>query len=97
VAENISDIDPPSDSKDRCAGGAGRVHHCPHVADALFEGLLAHAVGEALASLVEDDDAREGREPLQQVLVEREFPEQVGVGQRARMRTRSSGPSPKTR
>ena len=65
MAENISDIEPPSDQPKIVARvGAGRVHHRAHVADALFEGLLGDAIGEALAALVEDDDAREGREPL---------------------------------
>jgi len=39
---------------------------------------------EGLAALVEDDDASEGREPFQQILVDRELPEELGVGKRSR-------------
>ena len=69
---------------DRGAAGADRVHHRTDIADALLEGLLGHAIGEPLTPLVEDDDAREGHEPLQQILVDGELPVEIGMGQRSR-------------
>ena len=41
-----------------------------HITDALFEGLVGDTIGKPLATLVENDDASEGREPFQQVLVD---------------------------
>jgi hypothetical protein len=75
----------------------GRVHHGAHVADPLLEGLLGDTIGQALATLVEDDHASEGREAFQQVLVDGELPVEVGVESVPGMRTRSRGPSPKIR
>src|SRR5262245_19981182 len=71
-------------AEDRGPSGADRVHHGPYVADALLEGLLADAIGEALAALVEDDHARDGGEWLQQGLIDRGLPEDLGVGEGAR-------------
>ena len=55
---------------DRGTGGVGRVHDGTHITDALFEGLVGDTIGKPLATLVENDDASEGREPFQQVLVD---------------------------
>jgi hypothetical protein len=49
-------------------------------------------MGEPLAALVEDDHPGEGREPLEQVLVDRELPVELGVRQAPRNEDEIAGP-----
>jgi len=58
--------------------------------------LLIHAIGKAGAALVEDDQARELRQPLEKVGERGLGPELVDVDTQPMTNTRSIGPSPIT-
>src|SRR5579864_4306664 len=63
---------------------AGRVHHRADVVDSFFESELGDSIGESLAALVEHDHSREAGESFQQMLVARNLPEKLDVGESAR-------------
>ncbi len=73
-------LGPPAN---RRALGADGVQDGAHVAGPLLQRLFAHAVRESLSALVEDNDAREGRQALQHVLVRRKVPVLLNVGDHA--------------
>ena len=69
------------DPEERRPLGAGGVHHRPHVVDPLLQGRhLGDRVGQSVAALVEEDQARERAEPLQEVSHRRRLPLELEVG-----------------
>jgi hypothetical protein len=55
------------DPEERRAFAPRGIHHGPHIVDPLLEGRhLADRVGEAGAALVEDDQARERADPVEE-------------------------------
>ena len=69
------------DPEQRRALGSGGVHDRPHVVDPLLESRrLRDRVGQPGAALVEDDQARERGEPLEEVGERGHVPEELEVG-----------------
>jgi hypothetical protein len=69
-------------AEDGCAFRANRVEDGAHVVHSLLErreSIVGHAVGEARSTLVEQDQARERGEPVQEVRVLRDFPALLDV------------------
>jgi hypothetical protein len=69
-------------TEERRAFRSDRVQHCSHVVYPFLERrelLVRHAVGEAGAAFVEEDEPREGGEPLEEVRHGRVVPHELDV------------------
>ena len=73
------------DSEEGCPLAADRVEDRTDVRHRLLEGRRARGtVGQALTALVEEDQAREGREPVEQARGRRVLPDGLDVEDEAR-------------
>jgi hypothetical protein len=69
------------DPKERRPLGSGGVHHRPDVVNPELEGRhLGDGVGQPVAALVEDDQARERGEPLEEASLRGRLPLELEVG-----------------